>query len=55
MGRFLDCSHGGKTPGRSILDVGVNEALKDAGFNQQAFIDRGGIFDWSRVEETSDW
>ncbi|CAE6469507.1 unnamed protein product [Rhizoctonia solani] len=46
--RFLDCSLGGKTPGRSILDVGVALALQDAGFDNKAFIERGGIFDWSR-------
>ncbi|KAI5476792.1 hypothetical protein MNV49_007307 [Pseudohyphozyma bogoriensis] len=27
--RFLDCSKGGKTPGRSLLDVGVRKALTD--------------------------
>ncbi|KAB5591595.1 Radical S-adenosyl methionine domain-containing protein 2 [Ceratobasidium theobromae] len=47
--RFLDCSQGGKTPGRSILKVGVQQALKDAGFDHKAFINRGGIFDWSRA------
>jgi radical S-adenosyl methionine domain-containing protein 2 len=55
MGRFLNSSDGGKIPGRSILDVGVGEALKDAGFNKQAFLDRGGIFDWSRDEDTLEW
>ena len=33
---------------RSVLAVGVSEALKDAGFDNKAFIDRGGIFDWTR-------
>ncbi|KAI0317324.1 hypothetical protein OF83DRAFT_1058879 [Amylostereum chailletii] len=46
--RFLDCRDGGKSPGRSLLDVGVDEALKGAGFDEQAFVARGGIFDWSR-------
>ncbi|CEL53374.1 Radical S-adenosyl methionine domain-containing protein 2 OS=Rattus norvegicus GN=Rsad2 PE=1 SV=1 [Rhizoctonia solani AG-1 IB] len=46
--RFLNCSLGGKTPGRSILEVGVPQALQDAGFDNKAFIERGGIFDWTR-------
>ncbi|KAF9467773.1 hypothetical protein BDZ94DRAFT_1247665 [Collybia nuda] len=50
--RFLNCQSGGKEPGRSLLDVGVQEALKDAGFDNQAFIDRGGIFDWAREVTT---
>lgn len=33
--RFLDCSAGGKTPGRSLLDVGVQQALQDAGFDDK--------------------
>ncbi|KAH8826244.1 hypothetical protein DL96DRAFT_1607554 [Flagelloscypha sp. PMI_526] len=48
---FLNCLDGGKTPGRSLLDVGVREALKDAGWDETAFRERGGIFDWSREEE----
>ncbi|QRW03563.1 radical S-adenosyl methionine domain-containing protein 2 [Ceratobasidium sp. AG-Ba] len=47
--RFLDCSAGGKTPGRSVLDVGVQQALQDAGFDNKMFIQRGGIFEWKRV------
>ncbi|KAJ7273173.1 hypothetical protein C8J57DRAFT_1435017 [Mycena rebaudengoi] len=57
--RFLNCQDGGKTPGRSILDVGVAEALKDAGFDNKIFIDRGGVYDWSRAappkEPSLDW
>jgi len=48
---FLDCQDGGKKPGRSLLKVGVEEALKDAGYDHQAFLDRGGIFEWSRERE----
>ncbi|KAF9078705.1 radical SAM enzyme, partial [Rhodocollybia butyracea] len=44
---FLNCSDGGKTPGRSLLKVGVYEALKDAGWDAKAFEERGGVFDWS--------
>ncbi|KAG8903292.1 Radical S-adenosyl methionine domain-containing protein 2 [Tulasnella sp. 403] len=54
--RFLNCQGGGKTPGRSILDVGVEEAMKDSGFNNRAFMDRGGIYDWGRQpSEKMDW
>ena len=45
--KFLDCSGGGKVPGRSILDVGV-EALSDAGFDHRMFHERGGVFEWRR-------
>ncbi|KAG8724664.1 Radical S-adenosyl methionine domain-containing protein 2 [Ceratobasidium sp. 395] len=56
--RFLDCSAGGKVPGRSILDVGVQQALQDAGFDNKMFVQRGGIFDWTREKTTPpslDW
>jgi radical S-adenosyl methionine domain-containing protein 2 len=45
---FLNCQDGNKRSGRSILEVGVEEALKDAGFDEEQFIDRKGIFDWKR-------
>lgn len=45
--RFLNSQGGVKTPGRSILDVGVQEALMDAGFDERAFLRRGGVFDWT--------
>ncbi|THH11456.1 hypothetical protein EW146_g8035 [Bondarzewia mesenterica] len=53
--RFLNCREGGKIPGRSILQVGVREALKDTGFNRQKFLERGGVFDWTRSEDDLDW
>jgi radical S-adenosyl methionine domain-containing protein 2 len=46
--RFLDCSGGSKTPSKSILEVGVEEALKASGFNEDLFHQRGGVYDWSR-------
>jgi radical S-adenosyl methionine domain-containing protein 2 len=45
VARFLNCSDSSKTPGRSLLNVGVEEALKDAGFDEKAFFDRGGVFE----------
>lgn len=45
---FLDCSDGGKVPGASILEVGVEAALDQAGFDLEMFHERGGLFDWNR-------
>ena len=45
---FLDCSEGGKVPSESILDVGVEVALGQAGFDHDMFKDRGGIYEWNR-------
>ena len=56
--RFLNCQGGKKIPGRSILDVGVQEALKDAGYDEEAFYRRGGVFEWTRPEGdtiATDW
>ncbi|KAG6372481.1 hypothetical protein JVT61DRAFT_7584 [Boletus reticuloceps] len=55
--RFLDCSNSGKKPGRSILDVGVETALLDSGFDEKTFLERGGIFEWTREPEPEsvDW
>ena len=53
-GCFLDCSKGAKTPTKPILDVGVSAAFNEltsssgGGFDQDAFIRRDGIYDWSR-------
>ncbi|CAE7116909.1 unnamed protein product [Rhizoctonia solani] len=33
--RFLNCAQSGKTPGRSILEVGVLQAMQDAGFDNK--------------------
>ena len=46
--RFLNCEDGGKKPGTSLLDVGVQPALQDSGFDEAAFNERGGLFDWKR-------
>ncbi|KAG8215684.1 hypothetical protein J3R82DRAFT_7558 [Butyriboletus roseoflavus] len=55
--RFLDCRAGGKKPGRSIMEVGVQTALLDSGFDEKTFLSRGGIFDWTREPESQplDW
>ena len=41
--RFLNCIGNKKVPGESILIVGVQEALRKAGFNHDKFIKREGI------------
>mmetsp|Transcript_3302 Transcript_3302/g.6857 ORF Transcript_3302/g.6857 Transcript_3302/m.6857 type:complete len:388 (-) Transcript_3302:423-1586(-) len=50
---FLDCSKGGKVPSESILDVGVEKALDQAGFDYDAFHKRGGIYEWTRERENA--
>ncbi|KAF4617271.1 hypothetical protein D9613_006258 [Agrocybe pediades] len=49
--RFLNCEGGKKVPGRSILKVGVEAALKEAGWHTETFVERGGIFEWERKRE----
>ncbi|KAL7920400.1 hypothetical protein ACQKWADRAFT_322285 [Trichoderma austrokoningii] len=43
--RFLD--RDGKQPSRSILEVGVEDALKAVYWDEAAFVERGGIYDWT--------
>lgn len=45
--RFLDKGDSPKTS-KSILEVGVEAALSGIQFDQEKFIGRGGVFDWSR-------
>ena len=53
--RFLDCSTGGKIPSKSILDVGVDNALKFSGFNGAMFLKRGGRYTWSKGDMNLEW
>ncbi|XP_066246783.1 S-adenosylmethionine-dependent nucleotide dehydratase RSAD2-like [Euwallacea similis] len=53
--RFLDCQNGWKIPSKSILDVGVEEALKFSGFDEEMFKKRGGIYKWSKEPERLSW
>ncbi len=48
--RFLNCSGGKKEPSESIMDVGVEKALEQSGFNQEMFEKRGGVFNWKKDE-----
>lgn len=44
--RFLD--RDGRQPSESILDIGVNKALRSVYWDEKAFKDRGGVYDWAR-------
>ncbi|XP_017549840.1 radical S-adenosyl methionine domain-containing protein 2 [Pygocentrus nattereri] len=53
--RFLDCRAGRKDPSKSILDVGVEEAIKFSGFDEKMFLKRGGKYIWSKADMKLDW
>ncbi|KAK4232455.1 hypothetical protein QBC38DRAFT_369 [Podospora fimiseda] len=42
--RFLD--RAGKQPSRPILEVGVKKALESVFWDEEAFLERGGLYDW---------
>lgn len=50
--RFLD-RDGGK-PSASILDVGVSKALDKVYWDEKGFVQRGGIYDWSKTPTLAD-
>ncbi|KAK6502478.1 hypothetical protein TWF506_003060 [Arthrobotrys conoides] len=47
---FLDKGEGMVTKSESILEVGVKEAMKQVVWDKKSFVERGGIYDWSRPE-----
>ncbi|CAH2246235.1 radical S-adenosyl methionine domain-containing 2 [Pelobates cultripes] len=53
--RFLDCRNGRKDPSKSILDVGVENAIKFSGFDEKMFFKRGGKYVWSKADLKLDW
>ncbi|EFA09512.1 S-adenosylmethionine-dependent nucleotide dehydratase RSAD2 [Tribolium castaneum] len=53
--RFLDCTSGSKVPSKSILDIGVENALKFSGFDEDMFKKRGGFYKWSKEAERLSW
>ncbi|GLV31340.1 hypothetical protein CBL_11071 [Carabus blaptoides fortunei] len=53
--RFLDCTAGAKQPTKSILDVGVANALLFSGFDETMFKKRGGVYEWSKSRPTLSW
>ncbi|KAE8150277.1 radical SAM enzyme [Aspergillus avenaceus] len=44
--RFLDRT--GRAPSGSILEVGVQNALDSVFWDEESFVDRGGVYDWSK-------
>ncbi|PTB61997.1 radical SAM enzyme [Trichoderma citrinoviride] len=44
--RFLD--RNGKSPSEPILKVGVQDALKSIFWDESAFLERGGLYDWNK-------
>ena len=46
---FMNSSNGSKVAGDSILHVGVENALKGVDFDENAFIARGGVYKWTRL------
>uniref|UniRef100_A0A087Y1U8 S-adenosylmethionine-dependent nucleotide dehydratase RSAD2 n=2 Tax=Poecilia TaxID=8080 RepID=A0A087Y1U8_POEFO len=53
--RFLDCREGRKDPSKSILDVGVKDAISFSGFDEKMFLKRGGKYVWSKADMKLDW
>ncbi|KAL4624034.1 hypothetical protein GN956_G18860 [Arapaima gigas] len=53
--RFLDCTGGRKDPSRSILDVGVENAIQFSGFDEKMFLKRGGKYTWSKAHMKLEW
>ena len=47
--RFLNNTGHKKTPSRSILEVGVEKAFQEAGFDQDSYIRRGGHYEWNKT------
>jgi radical S-adenosyl methionine domain-containing protein 2 len=47
--RFLDRT--GKQPSRPIVEVGVQEALASVFWDEDAFLERGGLYDWTKDKE----
>ncbi len=45
-GRFFDNVAGGYTYSRSIIDVGVEEALREVSIDSEKFLSRDGIYHW---------
>lgn len=53
--RFLDNTNGSKVPSKSILDVGVPNAIDHSGFDETMFKKRGGKYKWSKGDQSLDW
>lgn len=53
--RFLNNTNGAKEPTKSILDVGVEAAMSNSGFDYVEFIKRGGKYKWSKKSTELEW
>ncbi|KAG7465832.1 hypothetical protein MATL_G00157950 [Megalops atlanticus] len=53
--RFLDCTEGRKDPSKSVLDVGVENAIQFSGFDEKMFLKRGGKYTWSKADMRLEW
>jgi radical S-adenosyl methionine domain-containing protein 2 len=49
--RFLDKGDGEEKTSDSILDVGVQKAIKQVRWDQDGFRERGGVYNWSKEAE----
>lgn len=47
---FLDKGEGMVTKSKSILDVGVAKAMKEVVWDKETFVERGGVYDWSKAD-----
>ena len=45
---FLDKGDGSEKQSSSILKVGVAKALEEVKWDREAFLERGGVYDWSK-------
>ena len=45
---FLDKGDGREKQSSCILDVGVEKALEEVRWDREAFLERGGVYDWSK-------
>uniref|UniRef100_A0A4W5KRN7 Radical S-adenosyl methionine domain containing 2 n=1 Tax=Hucho hucho TaxID=62062 RepID=A0A4W5KRN7_9TELE len=53
--RFLGCREGRKDPSKSVLDVGVEEAIQFSGFDEKMFLKRGGKYLWRKADMRLEW
>lgn len=48
--RFLDKGEGMIKQSESLLDIGVMEAMKQVVWDTKSFVERGGIYDWTKED-----
>jgi len=49
--RFLDKGDGDEKVSDSILEVGVQKAIKQVRWDQEEFHNRGGVYNWNSAAE----